>query len=289
MATLEDIKEILFKNEKESTAKIYFSTIKQLFNHFNFYYVKEFLYNENLIIEYLEENYKNYSTLKGKLSSVLKVFKMFNKSSNQLKKKINDLLILDEIQTSKNTQENKKTQEEGDEMITYFKNEYNELKEVIKKNNYNQDFKFFSLLHIYLLYGVIRPDELINIKILNYDGKDNENYINIKKGVLIIKQSQNETKTGTKKILLHKETIEYLKNGLDEYLLTSKQGKPYLNSSSFSKAFKKRFNNITVYDLRKAITSETLRKNNPLEIKKLQYIQGHELKTQLSNYNIYST
>ena len=108
MATLEDIKEILFKNEQESTAKIYFSTIKQLFNHFNFYYVKEFLYNENLIIEYLEENYKNYSTLKGKLSSVLKVFKMFNKSSNQLKKKINDLLILDEIQTSKNTQENKK-------------------------------------------------------------------------------------------------------------------------------------------------------------------------------------
>ena len=289
MATLEDIKEILFKNEKESTAKIYFSTIKQLFNHFNFYYVKEFLYNENLIIEYLEENYKNYSTLKGKLSSVLKVFKMFNKSSNQLKKKINDLLILDEIQTSKNTQENKKTQEEGNEIITYFKNEYNELKEVIKRNNYNQDFKFFSLLHIYLLYGVIRPDEMINIKILNYDDGDDKNYINIKKGVLIINNHKNETKTGTKKILLHKETIEYLKNGLDKSLITSKQEKPYLNSSSFSKAFKKRFNNITVYDLRKAITSETLRKNNPLEIKKLQYIQGHELKTQLSNYNIYST
>ena len=130
---------------------------------------------------------------------------------------------------------------------------------------------------------------MINIKILNYDGKDNENYINIKKRVLIINNHKNETKTGIKKILLHKETIEYLKNGLDEYLITSKQGKPYLNSSSFSKAFKKRFNNITVYDLRKAITSETLRKNNPLEIKKLQYIQGHELKTQLSNYNIYST
>jgi integrase len=130
---------------------------------------------------------------------------------------------------------------------------------------------------------------MINIKILNYDGKDNENYINIKKRVLIINNHKNEKKTGTKKILLHKETIEYLKNGLDEYLITSKQGKPYLNSSSFSKAFKKRFNNITVYDLRKAITSETLRKNNPLEIKKLQYIQGHELKTQLSNYNIYST
>jgi hypothetical protein len=60
------------------------------------------------MIEYLEENYKNYSTLKGKLSILLMVFKMFNKSSNQLKKKIYDLLILDEIQTSKNTQENKK-------------------------------------------------------------------------------------------------------------------------------------------------------------------------------------
>ena len=83
METIEDIKVILFNQQKESTAKIYFLTIKQLFNHFNFYYFKEFLYHENLMIEYLEENYKNYSTLKGKLSSVLMVFKMFNKSSNQ--------------------------------------------------------------------------------------------------------------------------------------------------------------------------------------------------------------
>ena len=113
METLEDIKEILFNQQKESTAKIYFSTIKQLFNHFNFNYVKKFLYHENLIIEYLEENNKNYSTLKGKLSSVLKVFKMFNESSNQLKKKVNDLLILDEIQTSKNTQENKKNKKKA--------------------------------------------------------------------------------------------------------------------------------------------------------------------------------
>jgi hypothetical protein len=58
---------------------------------------------------------------------------------------------------------------------------------------------------------------MINIKILNYDGGDNENYINIKKGVLIINNHKNETKTGTKKVLFDKETIQYLKNGLDEY------------------------------------------------------------------------
>ena len=85
---------------------------------------------------------------------------------------------------------------------------------------------------------------------------------------------------------MEEETIEYLKNGLGEYLISSKQRKPYLNSSSFSKAFKKRFNNITIYDLRKAKTSETLRTNNPDEIKKLQYIQEYELQTQLANYNI---
>jgi hypothetical protein len=43
--------------------------------------------------------------------------------------------------------------------------------------------------------------------------------------MLIINNHKNETKTGTKKKSLDKETIEYLKNGLDEYLLTSKQGK----------------------------------------------------------------
>jgi hypothetical protein len=52
---------------------------------------------------------------------------------------------------------------------------------VIKKNDYNQDFNFFILLRIYLFYGIIRPDEMINIQILNYDGGDIENYINIKK------------------------------------------------------------------------------------------------------------
>jgi hypothetical protein len=181
MATLEDIKEILFKNEKEITAKIYYSTIKQIFNHFNFNYVKEFLYNENLIIEYLEDNYKNYSTLKEKLSRVSMVFKIVNEESPKIKKKIKDLLILNEIETKKNIQQNKKTQEEGNEIIAYFKNEYNKFMKVIKKNDYNQDFNFFILLRIYLFYGIIRPDEMINIQILNYDGGDIENYINIKK------------------------------------------------------------------------------------------------------------
>ena len=288
METLEDIKEILFNQQKESTAKIYFSTIKQLFNHFNFNYVKKFLYHENLIIEYLEENYKNYSTLKGKLSSVLMVFKIVNEDSPTIKKKIKDLLILNEIETNSNIEKNKKTQEEGNEIITYFKNEYNKLKEVIKINDYNQDFKFFILLRIYLFYGIIRPDEMINIKILNYDGKDNENYINVKNKMLIINNHKNETNAGTKKILLDKETIDYLKNGLDQYLISSKQGKPYLTSSSFSKAFKKRFNDYNVYDLRKATTSGILRRKKPEEIKKLQYIQGHDLQTQLTNYNIYT-
>jgi hypothetical protein len=82
METLDEIKTMLFNKQKENTARIYFSTIQQIFNHFNFYYVKEFFYNENSIIQYLEENYKNISTLKSKLSSVLMVSKLFNKQSN---------------------------------------------------------------------------------------------------------------------------------------------------------------------------------------------------------------
>jgi hypothetical protein len=109
------------------------------------------------------------------------VFKIVNEESPKIKKKIKDLLILNEIETKKNIQQNKKTQEEGNEIIAYFKNEYNKFMKVIKKNDYNQDFNFFILLRIYLFYGIIRPDEMINIQILNYDGGDIENYINIKK------------------------------------------------------------------------------------------------------------
>ena len=151
METLEDIKEILFNQQKESTAKIYFSTIKQIFNHFNFYYVKEFIYNEHLIIEYLEENYKNYSTLKGKLSSILMVFKIVNKDAPKIKKKINDLLILNEIETHNNIEKNKKTQEEGDEIITYFKNEYDKLKAVIKKKIIIKILNFL-IYYIFIYY-----------------------------------------------------------------------------------------------------------------------------------------
>jgi hypothetical protein len=112
---------------------MYFSTIQQIFNNFNFTYNNEFIYNENLIIEYLEENYENYSTLKG----------------------------------------------------------------------------------------------------------------------------------------------------LDQYLISSKQGKPYSTSSSFSKAFKKQFNDFNVYDLRKAITSETLRRNNPDEIKNFNIFKATNYKLNL--------
>ena len=40
---------------------------------------------------------------------------------------------------------------------------------------------------------------MINIKILNYDGKDNENYVNVKNKMLIINNHKNETNAGTKK------------------------------------------------------------------------------------------
>jgi len=50
----------------------------------------------------------NYSALKGKLSSVSMVFKIVNEESPKIKKKIKDLLILNEIETNKNIQQNKK-------------------------------------------------------------------------------------------------------------------------------------------------------------------------------------
>jgi hypothetical protein len=43
-----------------------------------------------------------------------------------------------------------------------------------------------------------------------------------------------------------------------------------------------------VYDLRKAISSKCASEGNIEEIKKLEHVQGHDLKTILEFYNVYS-
>jgi len=78
-----------------------------------------------------------------------------------------------------------------------------------------------------------------------------------------------------------------LRKGICRFLVTSQQGELYQSSSSFSKVFFSRFE-FNVYDLRKAISSKCIAEGNIEEIKKLEHVQGHDLKTIVEFYNVYS-
>ena len=71
-------------------------------------------------------------------------------------------------------------------------------------------------------------------------------------------------------------------------MILNQNGILYQSSSAFTKTFKKEFNDYTPYCLRKAISSKYIAEGNIENIKKLEHNQGHDLKTILNNYNVYS-
>ena len=78
-----------------------------------------------------------------------------------------------------------------------------------------------------------------------------------------------------------------MKIGLDKHLILSQKNELFKGTSSFSKLFNKYTNN-NVYDLRKAISSKAIDEGNKESIERLEYIQGHQLRTILNHYNIYN-
>jgi len=81
--------------------------------------------------------------------------------------------------------------------------------------------------------------------------------------------------------------LRILRKCIGRFLVTTQQGELYQSSSSFSKVFLSRFG-FNIYDLRKTVSSECIHNGDVEEIKKLEYVQGHDLKTILVFYNVYS-
>ena len=168
-----------------------------------------------------------------------------------------------------------------------------ELKQKIKDNTtilteWKQEAQLYCILKLYLEYGVLRPSELISIKISNcyFHHTCIYNYINIQTKKIVINNHKNDRK-GSKIFDIDDEFIKFLKFGLNDFLITTHEGDMYSSSSSFIKLFYKNFNH-TPYDLRRAISSNVIAEGNSEEIKNLEYIQGHSLNFILSSYNIYS-
>jgi len=87
----------------------------------------DLLSKEKEIIEHLEQQYKNVSTLKNKLCAVLKCFTLLNIESKLLKDKIEHYKITQSIKEDKSNHEEKKTIEEADNIIDYFSKKLQEM------------------------------------------------------------------------------------------------------------------------------------------------------------------
>jgi len=154
-------------------------------------------------------------------------------------------------------------------------------------NNWSTEVQLFCVLKVYLTIGVLRPSELINCLITDNDCDENTNYINVNKKQIVINNHKNDRKGKKVMDINDSKLLGILRKGIGRFLVTTQQGELYQSSSAFSKVFFSRFG-FNVYDLRKAISSTCIAEGNIEEIKKLEHVQGHDLKTILEFYNVCS-
>jgi hypothetical protein len=281
--TLAKMKDLLKEHiPKKNTLVSYGRTIQQVFEYFKVQTIHELL--EQDIIDYIEEKYESISTIKSKLCAMYKVYKLLNLESELFKSKIEHYAYEQKINQDKHRELNKKTTQEGDAIIEYFKNKLAEL-EPVQGDNWTQQNQLYCILKIYLTYGVLRPSELLHCKVTEKDCECN--HINVSTKQIVIHHHKNDRK-GKKVIQIDDELVECLRKGLGRYLVTNQSDKLYQSSSAFTKAFKKEFDDYTPYDLRRAISSRYIAQNDIEEIKKLEHNQGHSLNVILESYNVYS-
>ena len=297
--TLGKLKELLKEHiSKPNTLDSYVRTIRQVHEHFKIDDMRVLLSTkEQDIICYLESNYTNNSTIKSKLCSVFKAYKILEIEGNLFKQRIDFYATKQTLKQEETKQENKKSVDEGDKIISHFKNHLKDLGKKIQNdttenensmlNNWSIEVQLFCVLKLYLTYGVIRSSELMNCLITDNDCDDNTNYINVNKKQIVINNHKNDRK-GKKIIDINdNKLLGILRKGIGRFLVTTQQGELYQSSSAFSKVFFSRFG-FNVYDLRKVISSKCVSEGNIEEIKKLEHVQGHDLKTILEFYNVYS-
>jgi len=232
----------------------------------------------------------------------VKVYNLLNLECTLLKSKIDNYIVLQSIDedTKKENPMDKKTVEEAEEIVNYFKKELKTMEEELFKDGdefdtWDKDAQLYAILKIYLTYGVLRPSEIIDMKITGTDeGNDKVNYINVMTKKIVINNHKNDKK-GKKIIDITDDKLnEVLFGGfqfhecLTNYLVTNQNGELYSSSSSFSKMFKSRFNDYNPYDLRKCMSSIAISEGNSEKIKMLEYNQGHTLNTILKSYNTFN-
>ena len=103
------------------------------------------------------------------MCGIYKCYSLLYIESKLLKDKIEHYKITQTIIEDKSNHEDKKTIEEADTILTYFHNELDTMREKIKKdtdilNRWDTTAQLYTVLKIYLTYGMLRPSEIINMK-----------------------------------------------------------------------------------------------------------------------------
>ena len=290
--TIADVKNIIYNTiPKKNTAETYFRSVKQVHENFKEDDIHKLLQKEIEIIEFIEGKYDKLTTIKNKLCGMLKVYNLLNLECTLLKSKIDHYMITLSIEEDKKKENpiDKKTVEEAEEIVNYFKKELKTMEDELPLNTWDKNMELYVILKIYLTYGMLRPSEIIDMQITETDdGCDKMNYINVASKKIVINNHKNDKK-GQKMIDITDDKLnDILSKGLNQYLVTNQNGELYASSSSFSKMFKSRFNEYTPYDLRKCISSLAIHEGDPEKIKMLEHNQGHCLNTILKNYNTYN-
>ena len=215
--TIDDLKKIIQETiPKKNTAETYFRSVKQVYDNFKDDDVYDLLKKENEIIEYIETKYDKLSTIKNKLCGMLKVYNLLNLESNVLKSKIDHYMVSLSIQEDKKKEDptDKKTIKEAELIVNYFKKELGIMEDMISKdvdilNTWDKTAQLYAVLKIYLNYGMLRPSEIMDMKITDTDeGNEKKNYINVATKKIIIHNHKNNKK-GTK--VIEKLAIDDLK------------------------------------------------------------------------------
>jgi hypothetical protein len=72
------------------------------------------------------------------------------------------------------------------------------MEEKLSFDTWDKNAELYAILEIYLTYGVVRPSELIDMKITDTDeGNDNMNYINVQTKKIVINNHMNDKKGRT--------------------------------------------------------------------------------------------
>jgi len=225
--------------------------LKQVYDSFKEDDIYELLKKENEIIQYIEKQYDKLSTIKNKLCGIYKVYSLLNIESIVLKSKIEHYKVSLTIQEDKEKENpiGKRTIEEAENIVNYFKNKMDMMGEKIKNdtvilNRWDKTAQLYTVLNVYLTYGMIRPSEIIDMKITDTDeGNDKINYINVVSKKIVINNNKNERK-GPKVISITDNKINgILLKGLNKYLITNHNNNIYTCSSSFTKMFKNKVDN----------------------------------------------